>query len=49
MLQDINLNPVQPSVSASNLNIASGAGDVGLNEFTGLFESNGLRPAISVQ
>jgi tetratricopeptide (TPR) repeat protein len=49
MLQDINLNPVQPSVSASNLNISSGAGDVGLNEFTGLFESNGLQPAISLQ
>ena len=49
MLQDINLNPVQPSVSAANLNIGSGAGDVGLNEFTGLFESNGLRPAISLQ
>ena len=49
MLQDINLNPVQPSVSAANLNIGSGAGDVGLNEFTGLFESNGLRPAISFQ
>ncbi len=48
MLQDINLNPVQPSVSASNLNIGSGAGEVGLNEFTGLFESNALRPAISI-
>ncbi len=49
MLQEINLNPVQPSVSAANLNIGSGSGDVGLNEFTGLFESNGLQPAISLQ
>jgi tetratricopeptide (TPR) repeat protein len=48
MLQDINLNPVQPSVSATNLNIGSGAGDVGLNEFTGLFESNDIQPVISL-
>ena len=48
MLQTVNMNPVQPSISATRLNIGSGAGDVGLNEFTGLFESNGLQPAISV-
>ena len=48
MLQDINNNPVQPSVSAANLNLGVGAGDVGLNEFTGLFESNGLQPALSL-
>ncbi len=48
MLQDINSNPVQPSVSAVNLNLGVGAGDVGLNEFSGLFESNGVQPAISV-
>ncbi|MFT5399502.1 MAG: Tfp pilus assembly protein PilF [Gammaproteobacteria bacterium] len=48
LLQDINLNPVQPSVSATNLNIGSGAGDVGLNEFTGLFESNGIQPGITL-
>ncbi|RLA23931.1 MAG: TonB-dependent receptor, partial [Gammaproteobacteria bacterium] len=48
MLQDINLNPAQPSISATNLNIGSGAGDVGLNEFTGLFERNRVQPAISL-
>ncbi|MDH3714937.1 MAG: FecR domain-containing protein [Gammaproteobacteria bacterium] len=43
MLQDINTNPVQPSLSASNLNVAGGGpADVGLNEFTPLFESDGL-------
>jgi hypothetical protein len=49
MLQDINNNPVQPSVSAANLNIGSGAGDVGLNEFTGLFEANGVQPSVSLE
>jgi tetratricopeptide (TPR) repeat protein len=49
MLQDINNNPVQPSVSAANLNIGSGAGDIGLNEFSGLFESNDVQPSVSLQ
>ena len=49
MLQDINLNPVQPSISAANLNLGSGAGDVGLNEFSGLFEMNALQPALTLQ
>jgi tetratricopeptide (TPR) repeat protein len=49
MLQDINLNPVQPSVSATNLNLGSGAGDVGLNEFTNLFERNQVQLGLSGQ
>jgi tetratricopeptide (TPR) repeat protein len=48
MLQDLNLNPAQPSISAANLNIGPGAGDVGLNEFTGLFERNRVQPAFSL-
>jgi len=40
MLQDININPVQPSLSEANLNIVSAGGptDPGFNEFTPLFE-----------
>ena len=42
MLQDININPVQPSISATNLNIvtAGGPSGAGFNEFTPLFEQN---------
>jgi hypothetical protein len=42
MLQDLNLNPVQPSVSSTNLNIATAGGPAaaGFNEFTPLFERN---------
>ena len=42
MLQDVNLNPVQPSLSSSNLNVvtAGGPADAGFNEFTPLFERN---------
>jgi len=42
MLQDINLNPIQPSVSATNLNIVTmgGPASAGFNEFTPLFERN---------
>jgi tetratricopeptide (TPR) repeat protein len=42
MLQDININPVQPSVSATNLNIATigGPATPGFNEFTPLFQRN---------
>ncbi len=44
MLQDINTNPVQPSLSSSNLNVVGGGpADVGLNEFTPLFESDGIQ------
>ena len=40
MLQDININPVQPSLSETNLNIVTqgGPADAGFNEFTPLFE-----------
>jgi tetratricopeptide (TPR) repeat protein len=40
MLQDININPVQPSVSETNLNIVTqgGPADAGFSEFTPLFE-----------
>ncbi len=42
MLQDININPVQPSISTTNLNIvtAGGPASAGFNEFTPLFEQN---------
>jgi hypothetical protein len=42
MLQDLNVNPVQPSISATNLNIvtAGGPSAAGFNEFTPLFEQN---------
>jgi tetratricopeptide (TPR) repeat protein len=42
LLQDININPVQPSLSETGLNIITGGGParVGLNEFTPLFERN---------
>jgi tetratricopeptide (TPR) repeat protein len=40
MLQDININPVQPSLSETNLNIVTqgGPASAGFNEFTPLFE-----------
>jgi len=42
MMQDVNINPVQPSVSSTNLNIvtAGGPASAGFNEFTPLFERN---------
>jgi tetratricopeptide (TPR) repeat protein len=42
LLQDININPVQPSLSVTNLNIITGGGPArtGFNEFTPLFERN---------
>jgi Tfp pilus assembly protein PilF len=42
MLQDINLNPIQPSISSTNLNIVTmgGPASAGFNEFTPLFERN---------
>jgi tetratricopeptide (TPR) repeat protein len=42
MLQDININPVQPSLSETNLNVVSlgGPTSAGFNEFTPLFERN---------
>lgn len=45
MLQDVNINPVQPSVSETNLNIITRGGptDAGFNEFTPLFERNDIQ------
>jgi tetratricopeptide (TPR) repeat protein len=42
MLQDININPVQPSIAETNLNIVTqgGPAEAGFNEFTPLFERN---------
>jgi tetratricopeptide (TPR) repeat protein len=42
MMQDNNINPVQPSVSSTNLNIvtAGGPASAGFSEFTPLFERN---------
>jgi tetratricopeptide (TPR) repeat protein/opacity protein-like surface antigen len=45
MLQDVNINPVQPSISETNLNLVTRGGptDAGFNEFTPLFERNGVQ------
>lgn len=45
LLQDINLNPVQPSLGETDLNIITGGGPAraGFNEFTPLFERNGVQ------
>ena len=45
MLQDININPVQPSLSDTNLGIATrgGPSKPGFNEFTPLFERNDIQ------
>lgn len=45
MLQDININPVQPSLSDTNLGIATrgGPSKPGFNEFTPLFERNDVQ------
>ncbi len=42
LLQDVNINPVQPSTSEANLNIITSGGpaEPGFNEFTPLFERN---------
>ncbi len=42
LMQDININPIQPSVSETNLNIITigGPATPGFNEFTPLFERN---------
>lgn len=47
MLQNININPVQPSLAEANLNIVTqgGPADPGFNEFTPLFERN--RPQLT--
>ena len=45
MLQDVNINPVQPSISETNLNIITRGGptEAGFNEFTPLFEHNDIQ------
>ena len=45
MLQDTNINPAQPSLAETNLNIVTGGGpaEAGFNEFTPLFERNQIR------
>ena len=45
MLQDLNLNPIQPSTSETSLNIASAGGPAGagFNEFTPLFQRNQMQ------
>jgi tetratricopeptide (TPR) repeat protein len=42
LMQDVNINPVQPSLSETNLNIVTqgGPASAGFNEFTPLFERN---------
>lgn len=49
LLQDVNINPVQPSISETNLNIGGGGGpaQAGFNEFTPLFERNETRLDVS--
>jgi tetratricopeptide (TPR) repeat protein len=49
LLQDININPIQPSLSETNLNIATrgGPAEAGFNEFTPLFERNGAQLVVS--
>jgi hypothetical protein len=45
LLQDVNLNPVQPSLTETNLNLVSSGGPAnpGFNEFNSLFASDGFR------
>lgn len=45
LLQDVNLNPVQPSLTETNLNLVSSGGpaNAGFNEFNSLFASDGFR------
>lgn len=49
MLQDINVNPVQPSISTGNLNIVTlgGPASPGFNEFTPLFQQNAFQTDVS--
>jgi len=51
MLQDVNINPVQPSLSATNLNIVTlgGPAQAGFNEFTPLFQKNQIRVDATLQ
>jgi Flp pilus assembly protein TadD len=49
LLQDLNLNPIQPSLSVTNLNIVTGGGPTvaGFNEFTPLFQQNQVQANVS--
>ncbi len=49
MLQDININPVQPSISTGNLNIVTlgGPATPGFSEFTPLFQQNEAQVDVS--
>ena len=49
LLQDVNINPVQPSLSETNLNIAGfgGPADPGFNEFTSLFQHDQVQVNLS--
>ncbi len=49
LLQDNNINPIQPSLSETNLNIATrgGPAEAGFNEFTPLFERNDIQLIVS--
>jgi len=49
LLQDVNINPVQPSVSETNLNAmgSGGPSNIGFNEFTPLFERNAASANLS--
>ena len=51
MLQDVNINPVQPSLSGTNLNIVTlgGPAQAGFNEFTPLFQRNKVRGDVTLQ
>jgi outer membrane receptor protein involved in Fe transport len=50
MLQQVNINPIQPSLKETNLNIVTQGGPAaaGFNEFTPLFERNRLQLNASV-
>lgn len=50
MLQDVNLNPIQPSISGTNLNMvtAGGPAQAGFNEFNALFQKNEIKGDVSL-
>ncbi|MCB1724190.1 MAG: FecR domain-containing protein [Gammaproteobacteria bacterium] len=49
MLQGVNINPIQPSLSDTNLNIVTqgGPANAGFNEFTPLFERNRAQASLA--
>jgi cytochrome c-type biogenesis protein CcmH/NrfG/opacity protein-like surface antigen len=51
LLQDININPIQPSLAVTNLNIITGGGPAtpGFDEFTPLFEQNQIQADATIQ